>query len=45
MQMKRSARNIHYGVGGVKIDRTIRAAPSNTGVFRKKQDKFPGGYG
>jgi hypothetical protein len=35
-QVKRSARNIHYGIGGVKIDRTVRAAPRNAGVFRKK---------
>jgi len=44
-QVKRSARNIHYGIGGVKIDRTIRAALRITGVFRKKLVKFPGGYG
>jgi hypothetical protein len=44
MQVKWSARNIRYGIGAVKIDRAISAAPENAGVFRKKQVKFPGGY-
>jgi hypothetical protein len=34
-QVKRSVRHTHYGIGGVKIDRTISAAPRNTGVCRK----------
>ena len=32
-QVKRSPQNIDYGIGGVKIDGIIRAAPRNTGVF------------
>jgi len=44
-QVKRSPRNIHYGIGGVKIDVTIRAAPRNKAFSAKKQFKLPRRYG